>query len=191
LTDSVKTFISYLTQIVDFPAPILEMGSKPAPQQEGYADLRPLFGSKPYTGCDMKAGEGVDSVQDVQAMTFEDEQFQSVVCLETIEHVENPFRAMSEMFRVLTTPGLLVISTQMWFPVHFYIDYWRFTPMCMRDVLLKSFERKEVYLQGDPNFPHSIIGLGYKGEQPTLPIHLKELNNSLPCPYPFPFQKYH
>lgn len=42
---------------------------------------------------------------------FEDGSFDCVTCLEMIEHVENPFALLRELYRVLKPGGTLVIST--------------------------------------------------------------------------------
>jgi SAM-dependent methyltransferase len=83
--------------------------------------------------------------------------------LETLEHVQNPLRAMAEIARVLKPEGLVVISSCMDFPVHEYpADYWRFTPQGF-DLLLEHFSPRRVYVQGHPRFPHSLTGVGRKG----------------------------
>jgi SAM-dependent methyltransferase len=50
-------------------------------------------------------------VADVAALPFDDGAFDLVVSFETIEHVPDPSRALSELARVLAPDGLLVIST--------------------------------------------------------------------------------
>jgi SAM-dependent methyltransferase len=55
-------------------------------------------------GLDFRAG-------DVGALPFEDGSFDLVVSFETIEHVKDGERAISEFHRVLSDDGLLVIST--------------------------------------------------------------------------------
>ena len=48
--------------------------------------------------------------EDVTMMTFENESFDSVVSMETIEHV-NEEKYLSEIFRVLKPGGLFILST--------------------------------------------------------------------------------
>jgi 2-polyprenyl-3-methyl-5-hydroxy-6-metoxy-1,4-benzoquinol methylase len=48
---------------------------------------------------------------DIAALPFQDGSFDIVVCFETIEHVADGSRALSELRRVLTADGLLIIST--------------------------------------------------------------------------------
>jgi SAM-dependent methyltransferase len=48
---------------------------------------------------------------DIRALPFADGEFDLVVSFETIEHVEDPERALDELRRVLAPEGVLVIST--------------------------------------------------------------------------------
>jgi 2-polyprenyl-3-methyl-5-hydroxy-6-metoxy-1,4-benzoquinol methylase len=48
---------------------------------------------------------------DIRSLPFEDEAFDLVVSFETIEHVEDPERALDELARVLGPDGLMLIST--------------------------------------------------------------------------------
>ena len=50
-------------------------------------------------------------VGDVRELPFEDASFDLVVCFETIEHVDDPERVLSELDRVLAADGLLLVST--------------------------------------------------------------------------------
>jgi SAM-dependent methyltransferase len=48
---------------------------------------------------------------DLRKLPFEDDSFDAVVSFETIEHVEEPERALAELDRVLRPDGILVISS--------------------------------------------------------------------------------
>jgi 2-polyprenyl-3-methyl-5-hydroxy-6-metoxy-1,4-benzoquinol methylase len=48
---------------------------------------------------------------DLRELPFEDESFDSVVCFETIEHIEGAERALAEMRRVLRPDGVVVVSS--------------------------------------------------------------------------------
>ena len=160
---NIRECIRVVSGIAEILEPIVEIGSF---QVEGliYAvDLRPLFPGKQYIGCDAREGLGVDRTEDVHHLSFPDASVGTVLMLETLEHVENPLKAMDEIFRVLKPEGLVVISSSMDYPVHEYpADYWRFTPQGF-DLLLRSFSPRRVYVQGHPEFPHSLVGVGKKG----------------------------
>src|SRR5919201_4246082 len=55
---------------------------------------------------------GLEFVEaDIVGLPFEDASFDLVVCFETIEHVADGPRALSELRRVLAPKGLLIVST--------------------------------------------------------------------------------
>lgn len=58
--------------------------------------------------------------------------FGTAVCLNVIEHVENPFVVFEAIHAIMQRGGLVVISTVFSFPEHKSpIDYWRFSPECL------------------------------------------------------------
>ncbi|TLN14024.1 methyltransferase domain-containing protein, partial [bacterium] len=59
--------------------------------------------------------------------------FGTAVCLNVLEHVQNPFRVFAALFQVMRPGGLLIVETVFAFPYHpSPNDYWRFTPDCLR-----------------------------------------------------------
>lgn len=162
---NIREFVRVAAETLEAPEPIVEIGALQVPGQMYSAELRPLFPGKQYIGCDEQEGPGVDQVEDVHNLSFANGSIGTVLMLETLEHVENPLRAMAEVARVLKSQGLAIISSCMDFPVHAYPeDYWRFAPQGFA-LLLKEFASRRVYIQGHPRFPHSLVGVGRKGKQ--------------------------
>lgn len=160
---NIREFVRVVAETVEITEPIVEIGSFQVPGLLYDVDLRPFFPNKGYIGCDAREGPGVDKLEDVHHLSFADASVGTVLMLETLEHVENPLLAMAEIFRVLRPEGLVVISSSMDYPVHEYpADYWRFTPQGF-ELLLRSFSPRRVYVQGHPEFPHSLVGVGKKG----------------------------
>ena len=162
MRDHNKAFCKLAAETFDCPGPIVEFGSYQVEGQEDYANLRSFFPNKPYIGCDMRPGLGVDRVEDVTAIKIEDESVGTVLCIETFEHVFQVWRAFDEVYRILKPGGIFVITSPLNFRIHGYPDdYWRMTPSCLRR-MMEPYEAKVTGFQGNDKFPHSVMGLGLK-----------------------------
>jgi SAM-dependent methyltransferase len=149
-------------------SPLVEMGARAADGQEDVNDLRPIFKAAEYIGCDIQAGPGVDRIEDIHHLSFDDNSIGTVVALETLEHVADPIRAVEEMYRILRPGGVLAISSLMFFPIHAHPwDYWRFTPEAF-ELLLQPFESRLVIAQGYELLPEGVFGVGVKGPDEHL-----------------------
>jgi SAM-dependent methyltransferase len=165
---SIKDFAVIVAESFDVKEPIFEFGSLQVAGQEGFADLRPLFPGKEYVGADMREGLGVDRLLDLHHIDLPSETAGAVLCFDTLEHVEYPLRALEEIHRILKDEGIVVISSVMDHPIHDYPhDYWRFTPEAFRS-LLKPFSESFVGYAGEETFPHTVVGIGFKGTVPKL-----------------------
>ena len=136
MKEYVRKFVE--TVVRDTPGldPVFEFGSFRTPKQDELANLRPLFEGRPYTGCDLREGLGVDRIEDLHHLKLENESVGTVLVMDTLEHVVNPFEALAELKRVLKPGGLLVASVPFYFPIHpSPSDFWRFTPECFRMLL--------------------------------------------------------
>jgi SAM-dependent methyltransferase len=167
MRDHNKAFVQFVAEAFDCPGPVYEFGSYQVEGQVDYADLRPLFAGKPYVGCDMRPGPGVDRVEDVSALGLPDGAAGTVLCIETFEHVFEVRRAFDEVFRVLKPGGVFVITSPLNFRIHGYPDdYWRMTPNCLRR-MLTPYAARVTGFQGHDRFPHSVMGIGLKGPAPA------------------------
>jgi len=165
--DHNKAFCRLVAETFDCPGPVFEFGSYQVEGQEAYADLRSLFPGKPYVGCDMRPGPGVDRVEDVSAMGLADGEAGTVLCIETFEHVFEVRRAFDEVARVLKPGGLFVFTSPLNFRIHAYPDdYWRMTPSCLRR-MLAPYGARLVGSQGHPSFPHTVMAVAAKGPAPA------------------------
>lgn len=92
-----------------------------------------------YTGFDVESGRNVDVVGNVERLSkiFKDKPFDCISCLETLEHLEDPIRAVSEMRGVLRPGGMLLLSAAgNGFREHRHpIDCWRILPDGMKVLL--------------------------------------------------------
>jgi len=166
MRESIKQFVEIVADTLPISEPIYEFGSLQVPGQEGFADLRPLFTGKEYVGCDMQEGPGVDRILNLHKIDLPSETAGTVLMLDTLEHVEFVRKATEEAHRILKSDGILVITSIMNRSIHDYpYDYWRFTPEGFKS-LLKNFESCIVEFAGDKLFPHTVVGVGFKGETP-------------------------
>lgn len=70
--------------------------------------------------------------------------FDIIVCTEVLEHTLNPFLAITEIYRLLKTGGVLLMSTPFDFRIHGPLpDCWRFTEHGIK-VLLNDFKTIEI-----------------------------------------------
>lgn len=167
MRDHNKAFCQVVAETFDCPGPVYEFGSYQVEGQLDYADLRAVFAGKTYVGCDMRAGPGVDRVEDVSAINLPDNSAGTVLCIETFEHVFEVRRAFDEVFRVLQPGGVFLITSPLNFRIHAYPDdYWRMTPSCLRR-MLGNYAARLSGFQGHHKFPHSVMGLGIKGRAPA------------------------
>jgi len=168
MRQTIKDFVSICSNYLPIEEPIYEFGSMQVPGQESFADLRSLFLGKEYVGADMREGPGVDKVLNLHNIDLLADSVGAVICLDTLEHVEYVHRALEEIYRVLKPNGIVVISSVMDFPIHDYpYDYWRFTPEAFKS-LLKPFAASFVGFAGMEDFPHTVVGIGFKGGNPPL-----------------------
>jgi SAM-dependent methyltransferase len=163
MRDNVREFVRCASEAFALQGPVYEFGSYLPEGQEELADLRPLFPGQQYIGCDLRPGRGVNRVEDLASLTLADASAQTIVCVETLEHVFEARRAVEEMIRVLRPGGVLLVAAPLDFRIHDYpSDYWRLTPSCMTR-LLAPLDATLVGWQGSSRFPHTVFGVATKG----------------------------
>ncbi len=168
MRQNLKDFATLVSQTLPTIEPIYEFGSFQVSEQMEFADLRPLFPHKQYIGCDLQEGPGVDRILDLHNIDLPSESVGTVLCFDTLEHVEDPRQALKEIHRILQPNGIVIISSLMCFPIHDCPhDYWRFTPEAFKSIL-KPFSHSFAGFQGVKTFPHTIVGIGFKGDIPSL-----------------------
>lgn len=161
----IRQFVIIANETLPLRAPIYEFGAFQVPGQETLANLRPLFPGQEYIGADIEEGPGVDVILDLHDIDLPDGVAATVLSLDTLEHVEYPHTALEEIHRILDPKGIVLISSVMKFHIHYQPDYWRFTPEGFKS-LLKPFAHWWVGYAGSIGFPHTVIGLGFKGTCP-------------------------
>ena len=86
----------------------------------------------------------VDVQADLAALPFESNSVDGFVCDNVLEHVSDPYGAVSEMYRVLKPGSVGYVSTPFLYPFHASpYDYSRWTAQGLR-LLFKDFEIVEI-----------------------------------------------
>jgi len=95
---------------------------------------------------DIFAGEHIDYVGKAEAIPEKDNYFKLVITQEVLEHVEDPFKASQEIYRVLQKGGRLYC--QLPFIIGYHpgpTDFWRFTKEGITSMLENAgFEIEEL-----------------------------------------------
>lgn len=169
----IRRFVADLQRVEAMPGPVYDFGSLQVEAGQD-ADLRPLFPGLPFTGVDMRPGPGVDAVMDLRALELPDASVGTALCLDTLEHCEDPPQACRELARVTAPGGICVTASVMLFGIHAYpSDYFRFTPEAFRSMLGQGFDDVWATGIGHPGFPSQVVGVGVKGR--TLDLAAERL----------------
>lgn len=165
----IRRFVADLQRVEAMPGPVYDFGSLQVEEDQD-ADLRPLFAAREFVGVDMRPGPGVDAVMDLRALDLADASVGTALCLDTLEHCEDPPQACRELARVTAPGGICVIASVMLFGIHAYpSDYFRFTPEAFRSMLGQGFDAVWAAGVGSPDFPSQVVGVGVKGRALDLP----------------------
>ena len=156
------------------PARVLEVGGVAGPKSL-LDSPEVAFAEKVVLNlAPIKEQAGITSVLgNANDMPFEDESFDLVMTISTLEHDRNFWMSLAEMKRVLRPGGMLVIGVPgfvrdperdrgrrtVTYKVHFAFDYYRFSEQAVREVFFDGMERVEV---GSLLRPPRIVGHGFK-----------------------------
>jgi SAM-dependent methyltransferase len=118
------------------PRRVLEAGTLQAlPGRSTHLRARfPEISDEDYVRMDIAGGPDVDVVADLHAMPAEwSNRFDAFIANAVFEHLERPWLAAKEVFRVLAPGGLFMVATHQTFPLHGYPrDFFRFSREALR-----------------------------------------------------------
>ncbi len=168
MTRFLHGMIRAIAEAFPFRGPVHEIGSYQVEGQEKLIDLRSMFAGQEYLGVDFRAGPGVDLVANVEKLPFPDGSVGTVLALSTFEHVQHFWKGFDEVYRVLRSDGILVVSCPFYFHVHGYpSDYWRFTPYAL-DMMLERYPHRILGWHGPDRRPINVWAVAWR-EDATPP----------------------
>lgn len=143
------------------PGLVLEIGSLNI-----NGGVKQYFNVESYIGIDIQAGPGVDRIlngHDINKV-WPENTFDTVICLETLEHDSEFWTTIANIKTVLKPNGYLYLSMPtIGFPFHYPPDYWRFTEMGLKNLFrMADCEIIEVATLKDTANYDGVIGYGVK-----------------------------
>jgi SAM-dependent methyltransferase len=138
---SASAFVSRLPK----EAKILNVGSGSRRLREGSINV------------DVIKFEGVDVVADAEALPFESNSVDAVVCDNVLEHTPRPDKIVDEIERVLKPGGLVYIAVPFVIPFHSSPnDYYRWSVPGLRE-MLQRFDEHELKIQYGPTAAFTMV----------------------------------
>jgi len=124
------------------PGVTLDVGAKHSP-------YRCLVPHTEFRTLDIASEGKPDQLGDVQNMHFGEDEFDTVICTQVLEHVKNPGKAVNEIRRVLRPGGVCVLSAPFIYPYHADPnDYYRFSREALED-LFSDFSQVQIIPYGN------------------------------------------
>lgn len=99
----------------------------------GDSRYRSLFADRNYIGVDAALGKGLqysglDVLTDLEALPFPEKTFDTVLCMNVLEHVRQPYACLKEIHRVLKPTGTIYLLVPLFAREHQTPhDYYRYT----------------------------------------------------------------
>jgi SAM-dependent methyltransferase len=111
----------------------------------GQGRFKPDFVHTRYVGVDLAVGDpswdysNLDAICDLRNLPFPSEMFNAILCIQVLEHIQDPLEVLREFKRVLQPNGLLFLSVPQSWPKHQKpFDFYRYTSFGLHYLLEKA-----------------------------------------------------
>ncbi len=92
-----------------------------------------------WVGFDVPENPAADIHGHAEALPFEAQTFETVLCTEVLEHVKDPALVLREVHRVLCAGGHVILTTPFYWPLHEEpFDFFRFSPYALRHLFSEA-----------------------------------------------------
>jgi ubiquinone/menaquinone biosynthesis C-methylase UbiE len=130
--EKAKKIFEEKSEIIDIGGTLgIDNGKKSNRIKRENAWLVPYLDRVSYKVLDKVPDYHPDIVGDIHALPMADNSVDAIFCSSVIEHVENPIKAVEEIYRVFKPGGYAYFYAPFIFPYHaekgYYKDFYRFT----------------------------------------------------------------
>jgi SAM-dependent methyltransferase len=144
--EKIKKIFTEKKYIIDIGGGLRIMPTKNNREREHYWIDKYLKNVK-YIVLDKVADYNPDIVGDIHNLSLKDNSVDAVICMNVLEHVEDPQKAIKEIYRVLKSGGYCYFDTPFVFYYHpevgYYKDFFRFTRDAW-EYLTRDFKSTEI-----------------------------------------------
>lgn len=148
LRKNISDFIKQISEIDDVNLNVLDI----AP--EIHKGAKEFFHKAIVKTLDINPNSKADYIVDIcnnNQNIIPDNFFDVVICTEVLEHTNNPFLAVKELYRIIKPNGILAASTPFNFRIHNPLpDNWRFTEYGLK-ILMSKFKSVQINELKDEN----------------------------------------
>lgn len=124
-----------------FKPPFLDVGSYITPNK---IDKRKILKGE-YVGIDIRQGPGVDCILDIAQNYVKLEHFNTVICVDTFEHVNKPWLAAKNIEMSMAKDAQIYFSVPFIWRFHEHPqDYWRMTPTAIK-MIFENIEWTKIF----------------------------------------------
>ena len=114
---------------------ILDIGSSNSPYQKY------LPKHKNYFNIDIDLSLPIAAVMSAEQLAINKNCIDLVIATDLLEHLKDPIKSINEIKYILREDGFVLITVPFLFKIHENpFDYWRFTEITLKMILLKDFE---------------------------------------------------